>query len=58
LCRNIAVGEEVNCVPAKGPVVPCTVLVINTVQWLGLLIPWLTFGNKLIIRETFRDEEN
>ena len=51
-------GEEVNCVPAKGPVVPCTVLVINTVQWLGLLIPWLTFGNKLIIRETFRDEEN
>jgi len=58
VCRNVAVGEEMNCVHAEGPVVPCTLLVINTVKWLELLIPWLTSGNKLIIHQTFRAEEN
>jgi hypothetical protein len=47
-----------NCVAAEGPVGPCTLLVINTVKWLELLIPWLTSGNKLIIHQTFRAEEN
>jgi hypothetical protein len=47
-----------NCVPAKGPVVPCTLLVINTVTWLELLIAWLTSVNKLVIHQTFRAEEN
>ena len=58
MCRNIAVGEEMNRGPAEGPVVPCTLLVINTVTWLELLIPWLTSVNKLIIHQTFRAEEN
>ena len=41
----------------KGPVVSCTLLVVNIVKWLELLIPWLTSANKLIIHHTFRAEK-